>query len=165
MVNVLALRVKAGQTHLRMSLKQSRLDSDKTAGYCRRFPWQNQMRLPSPLLLELGHGKCADPECQARFPSKPANCSQVNGMFILCTGVKPVLMEEGDKRPSCAAIFRAILWATACFYCGSFANSLADRYVRVITRVISVVSRFLAMLTWSVTQGNLVGNLMTGYFS
>ena len=30
----------AGQAHLGMSLKQSRLDSDKTAGYCRRFPWQ-----------------------------------------------------------------------------------------------------------------------------
>ena len=26
--------------HLGMPLKQSRLDSDKAAGYCRRFPWQ-----------------------------------------------------------------------------------------------------------------------------
>ena len=49
------------QTHLGIPLKQSRLNSDKTAGYAADSLGKTLMRLPSPLLSLLGYGKCADP--------------------------------------------------------------------------------------------------------
>ena len=59
---------------------------------------------------------------------------------------------EGDRRLSCVAIFLASRYAFACLSLESFDNSVADRYVRVTSALVSVVLRLLAMSTLLVTR-------------